>query len=63
MKTSTTTKNNIQQLAKGVSSCSMQATAYGQCILASYKDVHVNMCQSEFQAFKDCVQRSVKIRR
>lgn len=49
----------ITVLAKGVASCPAQATAYGQCIAASYKDVQKDMCKKEFDAFKSCVQQVV----
>ncbi|KAI7870503.1 uncharacterized protein EV154DRAFT_570881 [Mucor mucedo] len=50
----------IAVLAKGVASCPAQATAYGQCIASSYKDVQKDMCQKEFAAFKSCVQQVLK---
>lgn len=50
----------IAGLAKGVATCPAQATAYGQCILANYKDATKDMCQKEFQAFKSCVQQAMK---
>ncbi|KAI7908003.1 uncharacterized protein BX663DRAFT_492697 [Cokeromyces recurvatus] len=50
----------ITALAKGVTSCHAQAAAYGRCITVNYKDVHTNMCQKEFQAFKQCVQQVMK---
>ncbi|KAI8978517.1 hypothetical protein BDB01DRAFT_800258 [Pilobolus umbonatus] len=49
----------INKLATGVVSCPAQATAYGKCVAASYKDVHKDMCQKEFMAFKQCVQQAV----
>lgn len=52
----------ITVLAKGVASCPAQAVAYGQCITANYKDVHKDLCQKEFQAFKQCVQQAVSIK-
>lgn len=51
----------IAGLAKSVASCPAQATAYGQCIVASYKDVQQGMCQKEFEAFKSCVQQAVSV--
>lgn len=49
----------LASLAKGVGSCPSQAAMYGKCITANYKDVHKDMCQKEFQAFKQCVQQAV----
>ncbi|KAI8066221.1 uncharacterized protein B0P05DRAFT_209451 [Gilbertella persicaria] len=54
-------QKGVTQLAKGVASCPAQATAYGQCIALSYKDVQKDMCQKEFEAFKQCVQQAVSI--
>ncbi|KAI8344884.1 hypothetical protein EDC96DRAFT_521855 [Choanephora cucurbitarum] len=53
-------QKGVAQLAKSVASCPAQATAYGQCIALSYKDVQKNMCQKEFEAFKQCVQQVMK---
>lgn len=64
----------LKTLAKAAQSCSAQVTlnhpsrgeqssdpqsiTYGSCIGKSYKEVSKDMCQAEFQAFKDCVQVS-----
>lgn len=37
----------------------MKATAYGQCISASYNDVNKDMCKVPFEAFKACVTKAV----
>ncbi|KAI7870828.1 hypothetical protein BDF14DRAFT_1417484 [Spinellus fusiger] len=52
----------ITVLAKGVMTCSSQASVYGRCITNSYKDVQKDMCLKEFQLFKECVQQSIKKR-
>lgn len=51
---------SVAVFAKGVAACSHQAKAYGQCITARYMDVHRDVCAKEFQAFKTCVQQSLK---
>ncbi|KAI9636350.1 uncharacterized protein MKK02DRAFT_45057 [Dioszegia hungarica] len=51
-------KAPLQTLAKASKSCATQSLAYGKCIGKSYQDVSKDMCQAEFQAFKDCVQKS-----
>ncbi|KAI9483304.1 MAG: hypothetical protein EXX96DRAFT_557648 [Benjaminiella poitrasii] len=56
----TKSSKGISTIAKSVASCPAQATAYGQCITMNYKDVHKDMCQKEFQAFKQCVQQAMK---
>ena len=33
---------------------SVQAAAYGKCILADYTSVHKDMCVKEFLKLKDC---------
>ncbi|CVL05895.1 uncharacterized protein FMAN_10476 [Fusarium mangiferae] len=44
----------IQKFAKAVSQCSVEATAYGQCIVADYNAVHKDKCAKEFMRLKDC---------
>ena len=39
---------------RDTSSNSIQAAAYGKCILADYQSVHQNMCAKEFARLKDC---------
>jgi NADH dehydrogenase [ubiquinone] 1 alpha subcomplex assembly factor 8 len=51
---------SVAVFAKGVAACSHQAKTYGQCITARYTDVHRDVCAKEFQAFKNCVQQSLK---
>jgi hypothetical protein len=61
MNASATATKGVRSLAKGITSCSGQAATYGQCITASYQDVHKDMCQKEFQAFKQCVEKAVSL--
>ncbi|KAI1016069.1 hypothetical protein LB504_008961 [Fusarium proliferatum] len=44
----------IQKFAKAVSQCSVEATAYGKCIVADYNAVHKDKCAQEFMRLKDC---------
>ncbi|RSH92233.1 hypothetical protein EHS25_008648 [Saitozyma podzolica] len=49
----------LKTLAKAATSCSAQSAAYGRCIGKSYQEVSKDMCQAEFLAFKECVQKAV----
>ncbi|KAM5345584.1 hypothetical protein ACJ41O_011445 [Fusarium nematophilum] len=44
----------IQKFAKAVSQCSVEAAAYGKCIVADYNAVHKDKCAKEFMKLKDC---------
>ncbi|KAL9939127.1 hypothetical protein V8E36_001940 [Tilletia maclaganii] len=46
----------LARLGKAASECSVQAQAYGACMLAGYQNAEKGMCQREFVAFKQCVQ-------
>ncbi|ORX33920.1 hypothetical protein BD324DRAFT_637709 [Kockovaella imperatae] len=48
----------LRTLAKASQSCSVQSIAYGKCIGKSYQDVSKSMCEAEFRAFKECVQKT-----
>ncbi|RCH80326.1 hypothetical protein CU098_004056 [Rhizopus stolonifer] len=54
------TNAGVRSIASGVASCPVQAAAYGKCITSNYKNVTKEMCQVEFQAFKQCVQQAMK---
>ena len=41
------------------STCATQASAYGQCILATYKDVKKDACKAEFLQFGQCLREAV----
>lgn len=47
---------DFSQLRYPLNLTSLQSLAYGKCIGKSYQDVSKDMCQEEFQAFKQCVQ-------
>ncbi|KAB8237352.1 hypothetical protein BDV23DRAFT_182946 [Aspergillus alliaceus] len=44
----------IEKFAKATSKCSVEAAAYGKCIVADYNSVHKDMCAKEFMKLKDC---------
>ncbi|OJJ80855.1 uncharacterized protein ASPGLDRAFT_50812 [Aspergillus glaucus CBS 516.65] len=44
----------IDKFAKATAKCSVEAAAYGKCILADYTSVHKDMCAKEFLKLKDC---------
>ncbi|KAK0521477.1 hypothetical protein OC842_006767 [Tilletia horrida] len=46
----------LVRLGKAAGECSIQAQAYGACMLAGYQNAEKGMCQREFVAFKACVQ-------
>jgi len=49
----------LRTLAKASQSCSAQSVAYGACVGKSYLDVSKGMCEAEFEAFKECVQKAL----
>ncbi|KAH9839544.1 uncharacterized protein C8Q71DRAFT_517263 [Rhodofomes roseus] len=40
--------------------CSVQASAYGKCILATYTDVRKDACKEEFAKFGACLREAMK---
>ncbi|KIM40071.1 hypothetical protein M413DRAFT_169547 [Hebeloma cylindrosporum] len=42
------------------STCSLQATTYAKCIVATYKDVTKDICKEEFLQFKICLREAVR---
>ncbi|KIY56395.1 hypothetical protein I307_04194 [Cryptococcus deuterogattii 99/473] len=52
-------KQPLKTLANASKSCAAQSVAYGKCISKSYTDVSKGMCEAEFKAFKECVQKAV----
>ena len=39
--------------------CSVQATEYGKCILATYTDIRKDACREEFAKFGACLREAV----
>ncbi|CEO59359.1 hypothetical protein PMG11_04036 [Penicillium brasilianum] len=44
----------VEKVAKATAKCSIEAAAYGKCVLADYNSVHKDMCAKEFMRLKDC---------
>lgn len=44
----------IQKFAAATSKCSVEAAAYGKCIVADYNAVQKDKCAKEFMRLKDC---------
>ena len=44
----------IEKFAEAAAKCSVEASAYGKCILKDYQSVHQDMCAREFMRLKDC---------
>ncbi|KAJ7089357.1 hypothetical protein B0H15DRAFT_780046 [Mycena belliarum] len=58
--TVSTTKTPLGRLAvHSTATCSIQATAYGKCILATYTDVTKDVCKEEFTKFATCLRQAV----
>ncbi|KAJ7716263.1 hypothetical protein DFH07DRAFT_762515 [Mycena maculata] len=58
--TATTTKTPLGRLAlHSTATCSVQATDYGKCILATYTNVTKGVCKDEFTKFAKCVREAV----
>jgi len=59
-----TAKQRSQPLKKlaihSTSTCSLQATTYAKCIVATYKDVTRDICATEFLQFKICLRDAVR---
>ncbi|KAJ7213035.1 hypothetical protein GGX14DRAFT_312536, partial [Mycena pura] len=57
---SITTKPPLRRLAlHSTTTCSIPASDYGKCILASYSDVTKDMCKEEFARFAKCLREAV----
>jgi hypothetical protein len=56
----TTAATPLRRLAlHSTRTCATQASAYGQCILATYKDVKKDVCKEEFTKFGQCLREAV----
>lgn len=54
------TRQKMAVFARSLGSCSKQATVYGRCVASKVEDVQKGLCQMEFNAFKECVQKAVR---
>ncbi|KAF8217812.1 hypothetical protein K438DRAFT_12057 [Mycena galopus ATCC 62051] len=56
----TTAKTSLGRLAvHSTATCSVQASVYGKCILATYTDVTKDVCKDEFAKFAKCLREAV----
>ncbi|KAJ5161683.1 hypothetical protein N7492_007075 [Penicillium capsulatum] len=44
----------VEKIARATAQCSVEAAAYGKCVVADYNSVHKDMCAKEFMKLKDC---------
>ncbi|KAL5621258.1 hypothetical protein BROUX41_006728 [Berkeleyomyces rouxiae] len=56
----TTATRPVRRLAAAAAQCSVEATAYGKCIVADYNSVHKNKCADEFRRLKECYTTAMK---
>ncbi|TIC30172.1 hypothetical protein E3Q10_02192 [Wallemia mellicola] len=57
-----TNSSPIAAMSKATAACAPVAKAYGTCVASSYEDITRGACQSEFEAFKNCVTKTVRFR-
>ncbi|KAJ5975650.1 hypothetical protein N7481_009357 [Penicillium waksmanii] len=50
----------VEKFARATAQCSVQAAAYGKCVVTEYSSVHKDMCAKEFMKLKDCVLAASK---
>jgi hypothetical protein len=61
MNAATAPTTPLRRLAfHSTSTCATQASAYGQCILLTYKDVKRDVCKEEFAKFGRCLREAVR---
>ncbi|KAJ7033200.1 hypothetical protein C8F04DRAFT_1261291 [Mycena alexandri] len=59
-----TAKTPLSRLAlHSTATCSVQASAYGKCILATYTDVTKDVCKDEFVKFAKCLREAEMLTR
>lgn len=57
-----TTSTPLKRLAlHSTATCAVQASAYGQCILANMTEVSKDSCKAEFDKFGACLREAVCI--
>jgi hypothetical protein len=58
----TTVTKPLHRLAlHSTTTCAAKASAYGQCILATYTDVKKDGCKEEFEQFGRCLRTAVRL--
>ncbi|KAI1616469.1 hypothetical protein EDD36DRAFT_461352 [Exophiala viscosa] len=50
----------IEKFAEAAAKCSVEASAYGKCVLADYQSTYQDMCAKEFMRLKDCYLKHAK---
>ncbi|KIK67373.1 hypothetical protein GYMLUDRAFT_867582 [Collybiopsis luxurians FD-317 M1] len=54
-------KRPLKRLAfHATTTCAEHASVYGKCILATYTDVHKDICKDEFAKFGQCLRQAMK---
>ncbi|KAJ7512580.1 hypothetical protein B0H11DRAFT_1951784 [Mycena galericulata] len=55
-----TTTTPLRRLAvHSTATCSIQASSYGKCVLATYTDVTKDVCKEEFVKFAKCLREAM----
>ncbi|TIA88738.1 hypothetical protein E3P99_02428 [Wallemia hederae] len=49
----------LAAMSKATATCAPVAKAYGACVASSYEDISKGVCATEFEAFKNCVTKTV----
>eukprot|EP00040_Diaphanoeca_grandis_P022535 m.121379 g.121379 ORF g.121379 m.121379 type:complete len:60 (+) comp28850_c0_seq1:217-396(+) len=55
-----TAKKRLPMLAKAVGTCSQLGAKYGACVSVNAQRIGKGVCQTEFQAFMQCVTTNFK---
>ena len=56
----TQTITTLRRLAAhSTTTCAVQASAYGKCILGTYTDMKKDACKEEFELFGKCLREAV----
>ncbi|EMR09185.1 hypothetical protein PNEG_03612 [Pneumocystis murina B123] len=50
----------IQKFISASKSCSILGTIYGKCIIKNTNNIQKDTCISEFQKFKNCLEKIIK---
>ncbi|ORX92106.1 hypothetical protein K493DRAFT_316783 [Basidiobolus meristosporus CBS 931.73] len=53
------TSQSVTKLTGAIGKCVPEMTLYGKCISNHLNETRRDICGTEFQAFKNCVQKSV----
>ncbi|KAI0275559.1 hypothetical protein BGY98DRAFT_1098803 [Russula aff. rugulosa BPL654] len=60
---STAAATPLRRLAvASTTACAKEASDYGKCIVATYSDVHKDICKAEFEKFGACLRQTLKRR-